>query len=77
MEDFAAMNKVYEGFFSKDPKPVRTCVAVHQLPLGTGKLPISSSDRFYFKANKSVKMLRLNLRHTCKVGDELRCSKWS
>jgi reactive intermediate/imine deaminase len=35
MENFAAMNKVYDGFFSKEPKPVRTCVAVHQLPLGT------------------------------------------
>ncbi len=29
------MNKVYDGFFSKEPKPVRTCVAVFQLPLGT------------------------------------------
>ncbi|TVY29967.1 RutC family protein [Lachnellula hyalina] len=37
MENFAAMNKVYDGFFSKEPKPVRTCVAVHQLPLGTGE----------------------------------------
>jgi reactive intermediate/imine deaminase len=35
MENFAAMNKVYDGFFSKEPKPVRTCVAVFQLPLGT------------------------------------------
>ncbi|KAB8304279.1 hypothetical protein EYC80_003691 [Monilinia laxa] len=35
MEDFAAMNKVYAEFFHKDPKPVRTCVAVHELPLGT------------------------------------------
>ncbi|TVY14946.1 RutC family protein [Lachnellula arida] len=35
MENFAAMNKVYDGFFTKEPKPVRTCVAVHQLPLGT------------------------------------------
>ncbi|KAF4635007.1 hypothetical protein G7Y89_g3089 [Cudoniella acicularis] len=35
MENFAAMNKVYESFFSKNPKPVRTCVAVYQLPLGT------------------------------------------
>ena len=26
---------VYAKFFTKDPKPVRTCVAVHQLPLGT------------------------------------------
>ncbi|KAL2063732.1 hypothetical protein VTL71DRAFT_5537 [Oculimacula yallundae] len=35
MKDFAAMNSVYAKFFTKDPKPVRTCVAVHQLPLGT------------------------------------------
>ncbi|TGO35798.1 hypothetical protein BGAL_0023g00470 [Botrytis galanthina] len=35
MQNFAAMNKVYAEFFHKDPKPVRTCVAVHQLPLGT------------------------------------------
>lgn len=35
MKDFAAMNGVYAKVFSADPKPVRTCVAVHQLPLGT------------------------------------------
>jgi 2-iminobutanoate/2-iminopropanoate deaminase len=35
MENFAAMNEVYAKVFSKDPKPVRTCVAVFQLPLGT------------------------------------------
>ncbi|PMD16426.1 hypothetical protein NA56DRAFT_708955 [Hyaloscypha hepaticicola] len=35
MENYAAMNKAYETFFSKEPKPCRTCVAVHQLPLGT------------------------------------------
>jgi enamine deaminase RidA (YjgF/YER057c/UK114 family) len=35
MENYAAMNKVYDEFFSVDPKPVRTCVAVYQLPLGT------------------------------------------
>ncbi|TVY53176.1 hypothetical protein LSUE1_G008884 [Lachnellula suecica] len=51
MEDFAAIcfvgsmgymligvghrNTVYARFFSAEPKPVRTCVAVHQLPLGT------------------------------------------
>ncbi|KAG9243318.1 Endoribonuclease L-PSP/chorismate mutase-like protein [Calycina marina] len=35
MVNFAAMNKVYAEFFHKDPKPVRTCVAVYQLPLGT------------------------------------------
>ncbi|KAH6702960.1 Endoribonuclease L-PSP/chorismate mutase-like protein [Leptodontidium sp. MPI-SDFR-AT-0119] len=35
IKDFAAMNGVYAKVFNKDPKPVRTCVAVHQLPLGT------------------------------------------
>jgi len=35
MDNFAAMNKVYAEFFTEDPKPVRTCVAVYQLPLGT------------------------------------------
>lgn len=35
MADFAAMNKVYDSVFHKEPKPCRTCVAVHQLPLGT------------------------------------------
>lgn len=35
MENFAAINKVYAEFFHKDPKPARTCVAVHELPLGT------------------------------------------
>jgi reactive intermediate/imine deaminase len=35
MENYAAMNKAYEIFFSKEPKPCRTCVAVHQLPFGT------------------------------------------
>ncbi|KAK6612528.1 endoribonuclease L-PSP [Botrytis cinerea] len=41
MQNFAAMNKVYAEFFHKDPKPVRTCVAVHQLPLGpTWKLNV-------------------------------------
>lgn len=35
MADFAAMNKVYDTVFHKEPKPCRTCVAVHQLPLGT------------------------------------------
>lgn len=28
-------DKIYEKFFTANPKPVRTCVAVHQLPLGT------------------------------------------
>ncbi|KAH8813270.1 Endoribonuclease L-PSP/chorismate mutase-like protein [Xylogone sp. PMI_703] len=35
MDNYAAMNKVYEEFFTKDPKPCRTCVAIYQLPLGT------------------------------------------
>ncbi|RDW73122.1 endoribonuclease l-psp-like protein [Coleophoma crateriformis] len=35
MANFAAMNAVYDKVFHKAPKPVRTCVAVHQLPLGT------------------------------------------
>ncbi|CAG8978928.1 hypothetical protein HYALB_00011190 [Hymenoscyphus albidus] len=35
MENFAAMNEVYAKVFTKDPKPVRTCVAVFELPLGT------------------------------------------
>jgi len=35
MEDFAAINTAYAKFFHKEPKPCRTCVAVHQLPLGT------------------------------------------
>ncbi|KAI1259689.1 L-psp endoribonuclease family protein [Xylariaceae sp. FL1019] len=33
MEDFASMNEVYDEFFGGlNPKPCRTCVAVHQLP---------------------------------------------
>jgi len=35
MENFAAVNAVYSKWFSKDPKPARSCVAVFQLPLGT------------------------------------------
>ncbi|KAK2762195.1 hypothetical protein FQN54_001204 [Arachnomyces sp. PD_36] len=35
MEDFAAMNKVYATFFSQEPKPARTCVAVKELPFKT------------------------------------------
>ncbi|PGG96387.1 hypothetical protein GX51_07841 [Blastomyces parvus] len=35
MEDFAAMNEIYGQFLSQEPKPVRTCVAVKSLPLGT------------------------------------------
>ncbi|KAI1757632.1 L-psp endoribonuclease family protein [Xylaria castorea] len=35
MDDFAAMNQVYDEFFgSIDPKPCRTCVAVSALPTG-------------------------------------------
>ncbi|KAI1112396.1 L-psp endoribonuclease family protein [Nemania sp. NC0429] len=35
MDDFAPMNQAYDEFFgSIDPKPCRTCVAVHQLPFG-------------------------------------------
>ncbi|KAM0723735.1 hypothetical protein Q7P37_000725 [Cladosporium fusiforme] len=34
MGDFAAVNEVYAKFFP-DPKPVRTCVCVKSLPLGT------------------------------------------
>ncbi|KAF5522006.1 Protein mmf1 [Colletotrichum aenigma] len=35
MADFATMNEAYDEFFTFDPKPARTCVAVYQLPLGT------------------------------------------
>ena len=37
MDDFAAVNRVYETYFpeSAGPRPARTCVAVHQLPMGT------------------------------------------
>ncbi|CAI7658455.1 unnamed protein product [Penicillium glandicola] len=34
MADFSAVNEVYATFFS-DPKPVRTCIAVKSLPLGS------------------------------------------
>ncbi|KAK6531171.1 hypothetical protein TWF281_007996 [Arthrobotrys megalospora] len=34
MKDFAEVNSVYEDFFG-DVKPARSCIAVHQLPLGT------------------------------------------
>ncbi|KAK0721475.1 Endoribonuclease L-PSP/chorismate mutase-like protein [Apiosordaria backusii] len=34
MKNFKEMNEVYDQFFTTDPKPARTCVAVHQLPLG-------------------------------------------
>lgn len=33
MNDFDAMNEIYEGFFEA-PCPARTCVAVKELPLG-------------------------------------------
>ena len=35
IENFAKVNEVYAQYFSVEPKPVRTCVAVHQLPLHT------------------------------------------
>ncbi|KAJ5543105.1 YjgF/Yer057p/UK114 family [Penicillium sp. DV-2018c] len=34
MADFPAVNEVYQTFFS-DPKPVRTCVCVKSLPMGS------------------------------------------
>ncbi|EAS31407.3 endoribonuclease L-PSP [Coccidioides immitis RS] len=35
MDDFSAMNEIYSQFLNQEPKPVRTCVAVKSLPLGT------------------------------------------
>ncbi|KAL2135141.1 hypothetical protein VTI74DRAFT_9572 [Chaetomium olivicolor] len=35
MSNFAAMNEVYDEFFVSQPKPCRTCVAVHQLPFNS------------------------------------------
>ncbi|CAK7272852.1 hypothetical protein SEPCBS57363_005355 [Sporothrix epigloea] len=35
MDNFGAVNEVYEEVFTVDPKPCRTCVAVFQLPRGT------------------------------------------
>ncbi|KAL2151339.1 hypothetical protein VTH82DRAFT_6437 [Thermothelomyces myriococcoides] len=35
MSNFAAMNQVYDEFFVWEPKPCRTCVAVHQLPFNS------------------------------------------
>ncbi|KAG6360858.1 hypothetical protein INS49_011925 [Diaporthe citri] len=35
MDDFATMNEAYDEFFSFEPKPARTCVAVKQLPFNT------------------------------------------
>ncbi|KAK6515294.1 hypothetical protein TWF506_007639 [Arthrobotrys conoides] len=34
MKDFQEVNSVYEKYFG-DVKPARSCIAVHQLPLGT------------------------------------------
>ncbi|KAF4447242.1 putative brt1 protein [Fusarium austroafricanum] len=33
MDHYAEVNKAYLEFFTNDPKPSRTCVAVAQLPL--------------------------------------------
>lgn len=33
--NFAKVNEVYAQYFNTEPKPVRTCVAVKQLPLNT------------------------------------------
>ncbi|PYH83137.1 Endoribonuclease L-PSP [Aspergillus uvarum CBS 121591] len=35
MNDFERLNIAWDEFFPVDPKPCRTCVAVHQLPLNT------------------------------------------
>ncbi|KAF5642287.1 endoribonuclease L-PSP [Fusarium tjaetaba] len=35
MKDFGAFNVAWDEFFPTEPKPCRTCVAVHQLPLNT------------------------------------------
>ncbi|CAJ0544191.1 Ff.00g034930.m01.CDS01 [Fusarium sp. VM40] len=35
MKDFGDVNVAWDEFFPEDPKPCRTCIAVHQLPLGT------------------------------------------
>ncbi|OAA59225.1 Endoribonuclease L-PSP [Niveomyces insectorum RCEF 264] len=35
MDNFVAVNEVYDEFFTAAPKPCRTCVAVHQLPQGS------------------------------------------
>lgn len=34
MADFAAFNEVYATYFTQDPKPARSCVAVRTLPKG-------------------------------------------
>ncbi|RBA10400.1 endoribonuclease L-PSP [Fusarium proliferatum] len=35
MKDFGAFSTAWDEFFPTEPKPCRTCVAVHQLPLNT------------------------------------------
>ncbi|RSM10110.1 hypothetical protein CEP52_003796 [Fusarium oligoseptatum] len=35
MQNFGLINEAYDEFFTWSPKPARTCVAVHQLPLDT------------------------------------------
>ncbi|CVL06357.1 probable brt1 protein [Fusarium mangiferae] len=35
MKDFGAFNVAWDEFFPNEPKPCRTCVAAHQLPLDT------------------------------------------
>ncbi|KAI9652163.1 MAG: hypothetical protein M1829_001834 [Trizodia sp. TS-e1964] len=35
MDDFAAMNSVYASVINWEPKPVRTCIAVKELPFAT------------------------------------------
>ncbi|CAK7207592.1 hypothetical protein SEUCBS139899_010402 [Sporothrix eucalyptigena] len=35
MDNFGAVNEAYKEFFTSDPMPCRTCVAVYQLPRGT------------------------------------------
>ena len=34
MGDFAKFNEVYAKYFSADPKPARSCVAVKAIPKG-------------------------------------------
>lgn len=48
MDNYAALNKVYTGFF-KDKYPTRTCLAVHDLPLGAN-VEISAIARLKNKA---------------------------
>ncbi|KAG8362150.1 hypothetical protein FVEN_g75 [Fusarium venenatum] len=35
MQNFGLVNEAYDEFFTWTPKLARTCVAIHQLPLGT------------------------------------------